>query len=182
MQTDVCPQPTPAMTTELSGRRLPAIAFTATSGDLVRLNRLPPRTVLFVYPSIGGPGDPSLLQAWTVVPGARGCTPEACGFRDVMGDFDRAGVSVLGLSSQATGEQGSHAQQLGLPYPLLSDPRLLLRDALGLPTFEFYGVAYYCRVTLLVRDGVIDAVVYPVEAPETAAADALSLARDLWAA
>lgn len=129
--------------------------------------------VVFVHPAIGGPDDDHLLDEWTSVPGARGCTPEACGVRDRMDQFIARGIAVFGLSSQAAARQRLHADALGLPYPLLADAALALADDPGLPTFEFRGLRYYRRITLIVGGGVIERVLYPVDPPEAAAEQAL---------
>jgi peroxiredoxin len=157
----------------LPGRQLPPIELPATDGQRVRLDQLATRSVVFVYPAIGGPGNESLLEEWTALPGARGCTPEACGFRDEFSDFQVKGVEVLGLSSQPTSIQHSHVQELGLRYPLLSDERLRLADELGLPTFDFHGERYYRRLTLVVDRAAIEAALYPVFPPDQGAAQAL---------
>src|SRR5688572_24571256 len=116
--------------------QLPAIELPSTDGGSVGLSDLSARTVVFVHPSIGGIDD-ALLEEWTAIPGARGCTPEACGFRDQLDSFRSAHVDVLGLSGQAAQEQRDAIERLRLPYPLLSDESLQLAASMGLPTFEF---------------------------------------------
>jgi peroxiredoxin len=159
----------------LSGTALPPIALQATNGTSVRLDELTGRTVLFAYPRTGRPGEPSLGgdEQWDAIPGARGCTPQACSFRDRYAQFAAAGARVLGLSTQDTGYQQEAVERLHLPYPLLSDQRLELATALGLPTFEVDGVTLLKRLTLLVRDGVIETVIYPVFPPNRSAEQAL---------
>ena len=156
----------------LPGGGLP-VTLPATGGGSVDLSALPRRTVVFVYPGIGGPDDEQLLADWTSIPGARGCTPEACGFRDLVAEFGAQAVDVFGLSAQGRAEQAAHVRKLDLPYLLLSDEQLSLGGARGLPTFNFHGRRYFKRVTLIIDNGVIEAALYPVFPPEQAAEQAL---------
>jgi peroxiredoxin len=158
----------------LPGRCLPAVELPASDGRLVRLDELPARSVVFVYPSMGGPGAEELLDQWTAIPGARGCTPEACSFRDELTGFLAAGFDVFGLSSQTSVSQREHVDRLALPYPLLSDETLALAHELGLPTFEFHGKRFLRRLTLVIVDAVIAAALYPVFPPDHAASHALA--------
>jgi peroxiredoxin len=157
----------------LPGKQLPPLELPSTKGGQLALNDLVTRTVVFVYPSIGGIDD-ALLDEWTAIPGARGCTPEACGFRDHHGSLRSADADLLGLSGQPAPQQREAAERLQLPYPLLSDERLQLATTLGLPTFEFHGKAYFKRVTLVVAEGRIEAALYPVFPPDKAAQQALT--------
>ncbi len=157
----------------LPGVQVPTIELPSTDGGRVALSDLIARTVVFVFPSIGGIDD-ALLEEWTAIPGARGCTPEACGFRDRLGSFRSAQVDVLGLSSQPAAEQRDAVHRLRLPYPLLSDERLQLAESLGLPTFDFHGEPYFKRVTLVVSQGRVEAALYPVFPPDQAAVRALA--------
>jgi peroxiredoxin len=159
----------------LTGLALPPLALQATDGTSVRLDELTGRTVVFAYPRTGRPGEPSLGgdEQWDAIPGARGCTPQACSFRDQYAQFAAAGARVLGLSTQDTEYQREAAERLHLPYSLLSDQRLELATALDLPTFEVDGVTLLKRLTLLLRDGVIESVVYPVFPPNRSAEQAL---------
>jgi peroxiredoxin len=152
----------------LRGMQLPAIELPSTEGGRVVLSDLVARTVVFVYPSIGGIDD-ALLEEWTAIPGARGCTPEACGFRDQLDSFRSAEVDVLGLSGQPAGQQRDAVERLRLPYPLLSDERLKLAESLRLPTFEFHAQTYFKRVTLVLSQGRVEAALYPVFPPDQAA-------------
>jgi peroxiredoxin len=127
--------------------------------------------VVFVYPSMGVDADQ--LGEWTAIPGARGCTPEACDFRDRLDGFRSAGVAVLGLSSQPPDRQREAAERLQLPYPLLSDEKLGLAASLGLPTFTFRSRRYFKRITLIVSGGRVEAALYPVFPPDRAAQQAL---------
>jgi peroxiredoxin len=157
----------------LSGSSLPAVSLQATRGGPVTLAALPDRSVVFAYPRTGRPGEPSLGgdEFWDAIPGARGCTPQACAIRDEHARFETLGARVFGLSTQTPEEQREAAERLHLPYPLLSDPTA----SLGLPTFEVDGVTLYRRLTLIVRDGVIEDAIYPVFPPSEAAAQALEL-------
>jgi peroxiredoxin len=157
----------------LPGRALPALRLPATVGGEVDLGALDgPRTVLYVYPRTGVPGEP-LPTGWDSIPGARGCTPETCSFRDHHADLRAAGAEVLGLSAQTAGEQAEVAGRLGLPFALLADPELRLGAELGLPTFEVDGMVLYRRLTLVVRDGAVEHVFHPVFPPDGHAAEVL---------
>ena len=162
----------------LPGRGLPALHMPATHGDTVALDTLPTgRTVLYLYPMTGRP-DVALPEGWNDIPGARGCTPESCGFRDHHAELREAGAqAVYGLSSQSTDYQREVAARLGLPFPLLSDPQLDLAQALALPTFVVEGERLYRRLTLIVSGGVIEHVFYPVFPPDTHASQVLSWLR-----
>ena len=160
----------------LPGRRLPVLDLPSSEGGTIRLSELPSRTVVFVYPAIGGP-DVELLVEWTLLPGARGCTPEACGFRDELSEFDALGARVVGLSGQQPAVQRRHREELHLPYPLLSDAELSLAEDPGLPVFDFHRTRYFKRATLIVGDGAIEHVLYPVFPPQDAAAQALEWLR-----
>jgi peroxiredoxin len=158
----------------LPGAEVPAIALPATTGGTVDLaaRSAGTRVVVFAYPRTGRPGIDN-PPGWDEIPGARGCTPEACSFRDRMADFAAAGAEVYGLSTQDTGYQREAAERLQLPYPLLSDESLAFTRALRLPTFEVSGMELLRRLTLVLRDGRIEHVLYPVFPPDRAAADAL---------
>jgi peroxiredoxin len=157
--------------------QLPPIELPSTEGGRVALSDLVTRTVVFIYPSMGGI-DGALLEEWTAMPGARGCTPEACGFRDQLGAFRSARVDVIGLSGQPAKEQRDAVKRLRLPYPLLSDEQLQLAMSLGLPTFEFHGRTYVKRVTLVVSRGGVETALYPVFPPDQAAEQALAWLAD----
>jgi peroxiredoxin len=126
--------------------------------------------VLYIYPRTGKPGEP-LPPGWDDIPGARGCTPESCAFRDHAGEIERLGARVLGLSAQSLADQHEFAERVGLPYPILSDPELELAGTLRLPTFEVAGMTLYKRITLIAREGRIVHAFYPVFPPDRAAAD-----------
>lgn len=158
----------------LVGRRLPSLRLPATTGGSVDLAALPPgRSVVFVYPMTGTPGV-ALPEGWNDIPGARGCTPQTCAIRDLHREFAMRGVAVFGLSSQTPEAQREAAARLHLPYALLSDAEHRLADALGLPTFEAGGLRLIRRLTLIVREGTIEHVIYPVFPPDRSADDVLA--------
>jgi peroxiredoxin len=155
----------------LTGMPLPKISLPATDGRTVDLSRLTaPRTVLYFYPMTGVPGKP-LPDGWDLIPGARGCTPQACAFRDHSGDLAQLQTDVFGCSTQTTAYQSEMAQRLGLPFAILSDAEYRLCDALRLPTFEVDGVRLLKRLTLILRVGRIEQVFYPVFPPNENAAE-----------
>jgi peroxiredoxin len=160
----------------LPGTRLPPVALPSTAGDLVRLDLLPGLTVLFCYPRTGRP-DEELPPGWNEIPGARGCTAETCSFRDRNEQFADLGARVLALSAQDTAYQREMAERLELPFPVLSDERLELVQALGLPTFETSGWTLLQRLTLVIRNGEIEHVFYPVFPPDGHAAEVLAWLR-----
>lgn len=163
----------------LPGTAMPHLTLPATDGGTVRLDAPGPgRTVVYIYPLTGRPGT-DLPAGWDAIPGARGCTPEACGFRDHHADLLAAGATrVYGLSGQDTGYQREVVDRLGLPFAMLSDPGLRLAAALRLPTFEAGGMTLYARLTLIVADGVIEHAFYPVFPPDAHAAQVLAWLRD----
>jgi peroxiredoxin len=149
----------------LPGLAMPRIELPSTAGDAVTLP-LAGRSVLYIYPLTGRPGH-DLPDGWDAIPGARGCTPEACGFRDHHDELTAAGAThVFGLSSQDTAYQREAADRLGLPFAMLSDTGFRLADALDLPTFEAGGVRLYKRLTLITRDETIEHVFYPIFPPD----------------
>lgn len=121
--------------------------------------------VIYVYPRTGRPGRP-MPAGWDEVPGARGCTPQSCGFRDAAPDFTELGVRVAGLSAQALDDQREFAERNRMPYPVIADPKRRLGDALRLPTFEIEGSTLYKRLTLVARGGKIARVFYPAFPPD----------------
>ena len=149
----------------LAGRVLPSLHLPSTAGTDVVLSSLDnPLAVLYLYPMTARPGVP-LPEDWDLIPGARGCTPEACSFRDRYADLQALGADVYGLSSQSTEYQREAVDRLRLPFPLLSDETLALAEALSLPTFTAGGMRLYKRLTMLIRAGRIDRVFYPVPSP-----------------
>jgi len=162
----------------LPGAALPALSLPATGGGSVDLSTQPGRTVVYAYPRTGRPGEDSLVPDWDEIPGARGCTPESCGFRDHHAELGDAGAAVFGLSTQDTSYQREAAERLALPFALLSDAALELTDALRLPTFEAAGQTLLKRLTLLISDGVIEYVWYPVFPPDRHAGEVLAWLRE----
>jgi peroxiredoxin len=151
----------------LVGLRVPVLGLPSTSGRVVDLHELGPgRTVIYLYPMSGRPGT-ELPDGWDGIPGARGCTPESCAFRDHHDELLAAGATaVFGLSSQDTDYQRELAERVHLPFELLSDPERRLAGALGLPLFDVAGLTLYKRLTLLIRESVIEHVFYPVFPPD----------------
>ena len=150
----------------LTGLRLPDIALAATDGATVNLSTLKGRTVLYIYPRTGVPGV-ALPEGWDEIPGARGCTPQSCGFRDHHAELTRLGVDHLyGLSTQDTAYQQEAASRLHLPFALLSDETLAFAKAMRLPTFDVDGMRLIKRMAWVIDDGVITHVFYPVFPPD----------------
>ena len=149
----------------LEGTRLPPVGLRSTDGGLVDLSALPGRTVVYCYPMMGRP-DRDLPEGWDEIPGARGCTPQSCAFRDHHEELLGFGARVFGLSTQDTGYQREAARRLHLPYGLLSDEDLAFAEALDLPTFEAEGATLLRRLTMVVEDGRIEKVFYPVFPPD----------------
>lgn len=155
----------------LPGSRAPSVPLPATDGSTVDLSALPGRAVVYAYPRTGPPDAPN-PDGWDAIPGARGCTPQSCSFRDHFAELRGLGVQHLfGLSTQDTAYQREAAERLRLPFPLLSDERLQLARAMRLPTFEAGGMALLKRLTLVLRDGAVERVFYPVFPPDRSAAD-----------
>jgi peroxiredoxin len=149
----------------LEGLEVPALTLESSVGpvDLAALGS--ERAVLYVYPRTGRPDRP-VPPEWDAIAGARGCTPESCGFRDHAEELRELGAKVAGLSSQTLEEQVELSERLGILYPVISDPELALRDALSLPTFEFEGQTLYKRLTVVAEGGRIAKVFYPVFPPD----------------
>ena len=149
----------------LPGIRVPSVVLPSTAGRIVNLAELTaPRTVVYCYPRTGVPGEP-LPEGWDMIPGARGCTPQACDFRDHHRELADLGADVFGLSTQTTEYQREMAERLHLPFEVLSDAEFRFCDALRLPTFEVEGMRLVKRLTLIIRDGLIETVFYPVFPP-----------------
>ena len=161
----------------LPGAVVPDIGLASTDGGSVSLAALRGRTVVYAYPRTGRPGEPSLVDDWDLIPGARGCTPETCGFRDHHAELAAAGAAVFGLSTQDTAYQRELAERLALPFAILSDAALALTAVLRLPTFEAAGHTLLRRLTLIVRDARIEHVFYPVFPPDRHALDVLGWLR-----
>jgi peroxiredoxin len=156
-------------TRHLPGARMPAVPLTATDGTTVDLSAIPGLVVVYAYPRTGEAGVPP-SDEWNMIPGARGCTPQSCAFRDHFAELKELGVAqVFGLSTQDTNYQREAAERLHLPFALLSDADLKLTHALNLPTFETNGMTLLKRFTLVVNAGVIEHVFYPVFPPDQSA-------------
>ena len=161
-------------TRHLAGRELPALALPATDGSRIDLSKLAGRTVVYIYPRTGVPGQP-MPDGWNAIPGARGCTPQSCSFRDHFAELERLGVAHLyGLSTQDTAYQREAALRLKLPFPILSDADLALTRVITLPTFTVAGMTLLKRMALVIDDGVITKVFYPVFPPDKNAEEVIA--------
>jgi peroxiredoxin len=163
----------------LVGMTIPPVGLRATDDTLVTLSALKGRAVVFGYPRTGEPGKVALVEDWDMIPGARGCTPQTCSFRDLFGELKAAGAShVFGLSTQSNDYQIEMASRLHLPFPVLSDEKLELTHALHLPTMEVAGLTLIKRLALIVDDARITHVFYPVFPPDRNASDVLAWLKD----
>ena len=158
----------------LTGLAVPSIPLQATTGERIDLSTIPGRAVVFAYPRTGQPDQPALVPDWDLIPGARGCTPETCAFRDLSADFAKHGVRIFGLSTQDPAYQRELAERLHLPFPVLSDAARALTNALRLPTLLIGGHVLLARISWLQRDGRIERVWYPVFPPDRHASEVLS--------
>ena len=156
----------------LTGEAIPALRLDSSQGPVDLAELAAERLVLYVYPRTGTPGvEPP--DGWDAYPGARGCTPQSCAFRDHGSELAAFGVRGAGLSAQSLPEQVEFAQRTHMPYPVIADPELQLRETLGLPTFEIAGMTLYKRLALVAENGTIVKVFYPVFPPDRNAADVL---------
>lgn len=161
----------------LPGLAVPAISLTATGGREIDLATLAAtRLVAYLYPRTGTPGV-ALPDGWDEIPGARGCTPQSCAYRDALGELEALGAAVVGISTQGSAKQAEFAAREHIPFPLLSDPGLRLDAALGLPTFEVEGTTLYKRLTLVAEAGVVVKVFYPVFPPDRDAGEVVAWLR-----
>jgi peroxiredoxin len=161
----------------LTGGRLISLGLVATDGSLVDFASLPGKSVVFIYPRIGRPDVPN-PDGWDMIPGARGCNSQACAFRDLFAELKSLGVRHLfGLSTQETSWQREDADRLHLPFPILSDESLQLSRAMRFPLFEANGMILLRRMTLVLQDGVIERVFYPVFPPDQNAAEVAAYLR-----
>jgi len=160
----------------LEGAFLPDAALCSTDGASVALSDLRGRWVIYIYPMTGQPDVP-LPDGWDGIPGARGCTPQSCGFRDHYRELKDLGTGVFGLSAQTSEYQREARDRLHLPFHLLSDSTLQLKDVLRLPTFAVAGMELFKRLTLIAEDGQIRKVFYPVFPPDRNADDVLAWLR-----
>jgi len=163
----------------LVGLRLPAVSLPATDGRFVTLANCAGRTVVYAYPRMGKPGQIALVDGWDEIPGARGCTPQSCAFRDHFAELRAAGADqVFGLSTQDTAYQAEAVERLHLPFPILSDEKLELAKALALPTLEVANLTLLKRLAMVIDDGRITQVFYPVFPPDRNAGDVLAWLKD----
>jgi peroxiredoxin len=171
--------PVPAddgMARHLIGMPVAKVSLRSTWGQWVDLSTLAGRTVVYRYPRTGRPGvEP--LDGWDLIPGARGCTPQACAFRDHHRELEAHDARVFGLSSQDTNYQLEAAERLHLPFPLLSDAQFAFASAMRLPQFEAGSMRLLKRLTLIVRDGLVEHVFYPVFPPDRNAEQVLDWLR-----
>jgi len=159
----------------LTGMMMADIALPATDGTRVALAKLAGRTLVFAYPRTGTPGQISVVDDWDMIPGARGCTPQSCGFRDLYAELQAAGATrVYGLSVQDTAYQQEVVARLHLPFPLLSDENMALARAINLPLMQAGHLTLLKRLALIIDDGRIAHVFYPVFPPDRNAADVLA--------
>jgi peroxiredoxin len=157
----------------LTGMRVPSVALASTAGDRVDLSKLPGRTVVYCYPMTGRP-DTDPPAGWDEIPGARGCTPQSCSFRDHHAELAALNARVFGVSTQDTTYQREAAERLHLPFPLLSDEGLILAEALRLPIFEADGLVLLRRLTMVVHGGEVEKVFYPVFPPGESAGEVVA--------
>ncbi|MGV6873591.1 peroxiredoxin [Pseudochelatococcus sp. B33] len=158
----------------LRGAAVPGVPLIATDGTTINLAELEGLAVVYAYPRTGQPGVP-LPEEWDMIPGARGCTPQSCAFRDHFDELRDLGVEHLfGLSTQETAYQQEAAERLHLPFPLLSDETLSFARALGLPTFEVEGMTLLKRLTLVIDRGRVEKVFYPIFPPDRNAGDVIA--------
>jgi peroxiredoxin len=161
----------------LAGLKVPSVPLPATDGVQVDLSKLRGRVVVYVYPRTGRPGE-APVEGWDAIPGARGCTPQSCSFRDHFAELKRLGVTqVYGLSTQDTDYQREAVERLHLPFPVLSDSELKLAQAIRLPTFSIAGMTLFKRMALVIDDGVVAKVFYPVFPPDKSAEEVVAWLR-----
>ena len=161
----------------LPGTLVPSLSLVATTGERIDLSTIRGLAVVFAYPRTGQPNAPPLVPDWDLIPGARGCTPHTCSFRDLATEFAGLDTSVFGLSTQEPEYQRELAERLHLPFPVLSDADLALTNALRLPTLTVAGYVLIARLAWIQRDGVIEQVVYPVFPPDRNGPDMLERVR-----
>lgn len=162
----------------LKGMPMPQISLGSTKGRLVDLSKLTsPRTVIYCYPRTGVPGEP-LPEGWNLIPGARGCTPQTCGFRDHHEELLHFGAEVFGFSTQTSEHQREMAERLHIPFEVLSDAEFKVCDAMRMPTFDVAGMRLVKRLSLVVRGGRVEHVFYPVFPPDESAEQVLRWLRE----
>ena len=150
----------------LMGARLPPVVLASTDGDMIELAEIPGRVLLYIYPRTSRPDEPP-LEGWATIPGARGCTAQSCAFRDRHAELRSLNVTeVYGLSTQDSTYQREMVRRLGLPFPVLGDDKLEFATSLQIPTFAVGAHVLLKRVTLIIDDGAITCVFYPITLPE----------------
>jgi peroxiredoxin len=162
----------------LPGMQLPSVLLMSTADRMVDLAKISGRTVVYCYPRTGRP-DQDPPQGWDEIPGARGCTPQSCAFRDHYQELRALGAEVFGLSTQDTEYQKEAVKRLHLSFPLLSDERLLFTEALKLPTFRVESMTLIRRLTLVIGDGLVERVFYPVFPPDKNADEVIGWLRKI---
>ena len=162
----------------LPGMQLPSVLLMSTTGRAVDLAKISGRTIVYCYPRTGRPAK-DLPQGWNEIPGARGCTPQSCAFRDHYQELRMLGAEVFGLSTQDSAYQKEAAERLHLPFSLLSDEKLIFTKALNLPTFEVESLTLIRRLTLVIRDGFVEHVFYPVFPPDKNADEVIDWLRKI---
>ena len=163
-------------TDHLVGAEMPQLVLESSQGPVDLAELVARRAVLYIYPATGIPARPT-PDGWDAIPGARGCTPQSCPFRDHAGELAELGARVAGLSAQPIAAQIEFAEREHMPFPVIADPELKLRDALSLPTFGVGGATLYKRVTLVLELGRVNHVFYPVFPPDRSAADVIDWLR-----
>jgi peroxiredoxin len=161
----------------LVGLALPSLSLVATTGGSVNLSTISGCVVVFAYPRTGRPNESPLVPDWDLIPGARGCTPQTCGFRDRHSEFQALHCRVYGLSTQAPEFQQEMVARLHVPFPVLSDEKLELTHALRLPTFTAAGQILLKRLVLILENRRIEKVFYPVFPPDRSALTVLEWLR-----
>ena len=154
----------------LPGLAIPALVLDSSQGPVDLAELCARRAVVYVYPKTGTPGVPA-ADGWDALPGARGCTPESCGFRDHAAELAALDARVAGLSGQPLAEQIAFAERNAMPFPVIADPGLRLGAALSLPTFTLHGVTCLRRLTLVAERGRVVHAFYPVFPPDAHAAE-----------
>jgi peroxiredoxin len=161
----------------LVGMMLPNLTLESSAGPVSLRELALERLVLYIYPRTGRPGEPS-PPGWDAIPGARGCTPESCAFRDHSAELSELGALLAGLSAQPLEEQVEFAERNHIAYPVMADPELRLAGALRLPTFDVAGMTLYKRITLVIEACAISKVFYPVFPPDRNAGEVVAWLRE----
>ncbi len=157
----------------LLGSTLPSVSLSSTTGEAIDLSTHAGTLVIYFYPMLGRPDSPPLI-GWNDIPGARGCTPQTCAFRDFHDEFEQLGVEVFGVSAQRFEDQQEAHARLYLPFALLNDGQIALAQALKLPTFEYAGTRLIKRLTIIATGGLIQKVFYPVFPPNNNAGEVIA--------